>query len=146
MAPNGFTQRFRGKVQAAALWLGSSPQSGPNASVSYSTAAGGGQTLGFERMSKIVSSSAATVWALPVNGIGGGVSKELVLDISSAAFIKAPTGGGFNGTTLSVAKSTYDMQVSLVAMSSVQYAIMGAYPDTTFGGAPVGGITLTTST
>lgn len=138
----GFTQRFKGKITGASLWLGPSQQGGPGAYVAYTTAAA--LTIGNERVSKITASSASVVSQLALGYPGA--EKTLVLDVSSGLFIKAPAGGGFNGTTLSVMKSTYDMQIKLTAMSSVQYALESAYPDTTAGGAAVGGVTLSTTT
>lgn len=139
---NGFTQRFKGKITASSLWLGGSPQFGPGAYVAYSTA--GSMDPGTEKVSLLQASSAAVVSQLAPGSPAQ--EKLLVIDVSSSIFIKAPAGGGFNGSTLSVFKSTYDMRVQLVAMSSLQWAIAQAYPDTTFGGAPVGGITLSTTT
>lgn len=146
---NGFTQRFKGKIQAAALWLGNSAQFGPTANRAYSTAAGTNGlaigTIGPEAVPSINASSALSVWQL-TGPIVAGSRQTLDLTVSSAAFIKAPTGVSFDGSTNTVFKSTYTMRVSMLGLSSVAMRITDVYPDTTAGGAPVGGITLSTTT
>lgn len=142
---NGFTQRFRGKVQATQLWLQGIPLLGaPGVNASYSTA--GTQTLGNEPISSINASSAISIWTLGSAPVPG-VRKVLELTaVSSGAFIKAAAGTAFDASTNTVMKSTYPMRIELVGVSTVRWSIVQAYPDTTAGGAPVGGITLSTTT
>lgn len=149
MAANGFVQRFKGKAQLAALWLGGSARFGSAAKVAYSTAAGTNGlaigTIGLEAVPSINASSALSIWQLS-NPVQAGWTQVLDLTVSSGAFIKAPSGVSFDGSTNTVIKSTYTMRLSLVSLSSIAMRITDVYPDTTAGGAPVGGVTLSTTT
>lgn len=140
---NGFTQRFRGKITAQSIWANGSQQYGAGAYVAYSTA--GTQTLGLERLSAINAASAASVFTLGGMPVAG-LEKILDLTVSSGVFIKAAAGSCFDPSTNTVFKSTYAQRLTLIGISSVAWRIRGVYPDTTAGGAPVGGGTLSTTT
>lgn len=141
--PSGFVTRFKGKVTAAALWLGKSAQFGPGSVVAYTTA--GTQTLGYEGAATINASSAVSIWQMS-DLPSPGMRKFYDLTVSSAMFLKAASGASFDGSTNTVIKSTYNMRLELRGLSTAKWSIVGAYPDTTAGGAPVGGITLSTTT
>ena len=142
--PSGFTTRQKGKVTFAALWLGASPQYGGGAAVSYSTV--GTQTLGKEKLSLITASSGIAIFSmseLPVMGLERTIN---MISVSSGVFLKAAAGASFDASTNTVIKSTYNQRINLIGVSSAKWQINSVYPDTTAGGAPVGGITLTTTT
>ncbi len=141
---NGIMQRFRGKVQAAGLFLGVSPQYGPGTRVAYSTA--GTQTMGLEGISAINASSAISIWQMGLSPTPGLRHTIQFTAISSAAFVKAVAGVSFDESTNTVFKSTYVQRVSLLGMTTLKWSITDVYPDTTAGGAPVGGLTLSTTT
>lgn len=139
----GFVQRFKGKIAAAALWFNGAQVFGPGAYVAYSTA--GTQTIGAQALAKITASSAISIFTmsdLPAPGL----EKFFDLAVTSGMFLKAASGASFDNSTNTVIKSTYNMRLNLMGLSSAKWAIMGVYPDTTAGGAPVGGITLSTTT
>lgn len=147
---SGFVQRWNGKIRAASLWLGGSQKFGPGARASYSTAAGTNGlaigTIGPEGVVSINASSGASVFTL-TDQIQAGFTKVLDLVVTSSVFIKAPTGVALDATTTNlVFKSTYSQRVSVVGLSSVAIRITDVYPDTTAGGAPVGGLTLSATT
>jgi hypothetical protein len=142
--PSGFVTRVKGKATYAALWLGASAQYGNGAYVAYSTA--GTQTLGREKVSSINASSGASVFTmseLPVPGLEREIN---MITVSSAAFLKAAAGASFDASTNTVIKSTYTQRISLLGLTTAKWQITGVYPDNTAGGAPVGGITLSTTT
>lgn len=143
--PSGFTQRFRGKIQATQFWLQGIPLMGaPGAAVSYST--DGTQTIANEPISSINASSAISIWTLSAAPMPG-VRKTIELTaVSSGAFIKAKAGTAFDASTNTVIKSTYPMRIELIGVTTLRWSILQAYPDSTAGGAPVGGITLSTTT
>lgn len=139
----GFTQRFKGKITGAALWLGGAPVYGPGSRVAYSTA--GTQNIANEAISSINASSAMSIWSM--TGLPApGLQKVFDLTVSSGAFIKAAAGASFDASTATVIKSTYAMRLTLMGLSSAKWSIIDVYPETTLGGAPVGGVTLTTTT
>lgn len=149
MAPNGFVQRFKGKIQATALFLGGSQVYGGGAAKSYSTAAGTGSLaigqLGPETVQTINASSGLSIFTM-TDKPQAGESKVLDLLVSSGVFIKAASGVSFDSSTNPVFKSTYSMRVQLIGISSVAWRISNVFPMSTAGGAPLGGITLSQTT
>lgn len=142
--PSGFTSRNKGKSTQVSFWNGASPQFGPGAYVAYSTA--GTQTLGQEKISALTASSAIAIFSmseLPRPGLEREIN---VLSVSSGVFLKAAPGASFDASTNTVIKSTYAQRISLLGLTTAKWQITGVYPDTTAGGAPVGGITLSTTT
>lgn len=140
---NGFTQRWKGKVTAQSVWMGAQQFFGPGATPSYSTA--GTQTLSIARAARISASSGASVFTLgfaPSPGLEFNVS---LTTVSSAAFVKAAAGTAFTPSTATVFKSTYEMQVSLIGLSTTNWGIRSVWPppSTLVGGS---GITLSTTT
>lgn len=143
MAPNGFTNRSKGKATFQAVWFGGSAQYGSGSRVAYSTA--GTQALGLEGICSINASSGASVFSmseLPAPGL----TKMFDLTVSSAVFIKAAAGASFDASTNTVIKSTYTGRITLRGLTTAKWTIVDVYPDTTVGGAPVGGVTLSTTT
>lgn len=154
MAPNGFVNRSKGKSSFQTLWIGNSNQGGPGSYLAYSTAAvtpGSGTTvigqLGPESISGVNASSGLTIWTLTALPVPGVRKQITLLNNVSGVFIKAPAGASFDQSTNTVIKSTYaPATITLIGLTSAKFAIQDVYPDTTAGGAPVGGITLSTTT
>jgi hypothetical protein len=145
----GFTQRFTGKISARSLWLGGSALMGQGARQSYSTAAVTGSlpigTLGAEALQTINASSAISIFTMTDTPTPG-EPKMLDLVVSSGVFVKAAPGTSFDPSTNTVLKSTYSMRVQLVGLSSNKWSIVNVFPMSTAGGAPLGGLTLSTTT
>lgn len=143
MPHNGIMQRFKGKIAAAALFLGGVYQYGPGSRVAYSTA--GTQTLGAEGIASINASSGISIFSM-ADLPSAGQTKVFDLTVSSGVFIKAAAGASFDASTNTVIKSTYSQRITLRGLSTAKWTIVDVYPDSTAGGAPVGGVTLSTTT
>jgi hypothetical protein len=121
----GFVQRFKGKITADALWY-----KGWNFDVSTPAAA---STASAFQILNVISATGADVRTLqaPKSGI-----KEVIAitQVSSATFIKAAAGTNFGlmGTsTMIVMKSTIQMTVALVGLSSIQWAVESVWSTST---------------
>lgn len=143
--PNGFVQRWKGKVVGAAYWVSGAGQVfGNGSAITYSTT--GTQTMGQEAVSLINSSSAISIFSLSGAAPVHGIEKQIhLLTVSSGVFIKAGPGTSFDPSTNTVIKSTYAMMITLLGESSVKWGIKAVFPppSTLVGGS---GITLTTTT
>ena len=142
MTPNGIMQRFKGKIAAAALFLGSVYQYGPGSAQSYSTA--GTQSLGNEGIASITASSGASVFTM-TDKPSAGQTKVFNLLVTSGVFLKAPSGVTFDGTN-PVFKSTGNMRVELRGLSTAAWTVVSAYPASTALGGPIGGLTFSATT
>lgn len=123
----GFVQRFKGKIQADQLWTkgwaASETQSNPAA----------GSTLGAFGSVTLASATAAVVFTMqpPKAGIEHVIAMTAV---SSGVFLKAPPGvnfGVFGGSTIIVLKSTSQMTIEFIGISTVQWAIQSVWTTST---------------
>lgn len=121
----GFVQRFKGKIACDALWY-----KGWNLDVS--TPAAASTALAFQVLN-VISSSGADVRTLqaPKSGV-----KEVIAitAVATATFVKAAPGTSFGlmGTsTMIVMKSTVQMTVALVGLSSIQWAVESVWSTST---------------
>lgn len=140
---SGFVTRSKGKSSFQSLWIGGAQIGGPGTVVAYSTA--GTQTLGAERVSQITGSSGASVFTMGTPPPIGVEKLIAIVSVSSAIFVKAPTGYSFDPSTNTVFKSTYAQQVAVVTLTTAKLSISGVWPppSTLVGGS---GITLSTTT
>lgn len=124
---SGFVQRWKGKVNADALWVKGWGQS----EVQQTPAAG--STLSQFANYNIISATAASVYTL--QPVDPGVTAVIAMtNVSSAAFIKAAPGnnfGVFGGSTIIVLKSTSIMTIALRGMSSAAWAIESIWSTST---------------
>lgn len=142
--PSGFQQRFKGKVSAGALWLGGAPQFGAGSVIPLTTNA----ALNIPNVgtATLVSSSAATVWQM-LGAPQQGLEMEIVtLNVANSVFIKAAPGTSFDPSTNTVIKSTQAQNIAMIGLSTVKWSIKSVFPASSAGGAPLGGITLSTTT
>lgn len=121
----GFVSRFKGKITADALWY-----KGWNFDVSTPAAA---STASAYQVLNVISSSGADVRTLqaPKSGI-----REIIAitAVATATFVKAAAGTNFGlmGTsTMIVMKSTVQMTVALVGLSSIQWAVESVWSTST---------------
>lgn len=120
---SGFVQRFKGKVNAECLFV----KGWGFSEVSTSTPAAG-STLSQDRANIILNAAtAAVVYTLPPVEVGA-MAKLLFQAVSSGIFVKAASGNNFGtigsgGSTATVLKSTAQMTVSLIGVSSISWAV-----------------------
>lgn len=122
----GFTQRFKGKIAAAELWIGGQDQSSVDAPSTDST-------LGAVRTSRIISSSGAGIYTVPrpVPGLDRTIS---ITSVSSGVFLKAASGVSFGvigGSTMTVMKSTVPMTIELAGLSTSLWWLKSAWSTST---------------
>lgn len=144
MAPNGFTQRFTGKIRTGVLWLGRQQMNGSGAAASYSTA--GTQTIAQQaRVNIITGSSGLSVFTL---GFMPNIGHEydFTFVVSSGVMLKAMAGSAFDASTNLVMKTTAAMNVKLIGISTVAWRVASVFPISTAGGGPVGGLTFSATT
>lgn len=125
----GFTQRWKGKITAASLWVAGQQQNGIESPSTDST-------LGAVRTSRLTPSSGAGVYTVPAPGLYGiGLERNILIpSVSSGAKLKAAAGSNFGviGTsTMIVLASTVPMSLSLLAVSSVQWQLKGVWSTST---------------
>lgn len=133
----GFVQRFKGKIQADSIFLKGYGWSEVSTSLGSTAAAVANSTLSADRTNYVINgSSAAIVYTLPPVEQGARASL-LFLAVSSAVFIRAsttaPNGAnnfgvqGAGGSTAIVLKSTAQMTVDLIGVSSVSWAVTSVW-------------------
>lgn len=141
----GFTQRWKGKTSASAVWWQGTQVFGPGTVFTGNDATATKTIPVVNGIALLTAATAAAVWMIGATPIPGQPLLVSIPSVSSAIFVKAPSGVSFDASTNTVFKSTYAMQVTLRGISSLAYRIEGVWPppSTLVGGS---GITLTTTT
>lgn len=150
----GFSQRWKGRIAARQLWLGSPAVQVTATGGDLNTIAGSAtlqalttssttSTITNTGPTTIASSSALTIWRL-APPTSPGMDKLIQLTtVSSGVFITTSTDGSvlLNGSSLNTTiKSTIATIIDLFATSTSNWAIAGVYPST------LGPLTISTTT
>ncbi len=151
MAPNGFVQRWKGKVAlpVGGLFIGGVSVT-PSAADLNTVLAAGTLTAYTTAGTQNIAAGNATISASSALSIfsmleAPKVSVERVLSlilVSSGVFIKAAAGTSFDPSTNTVIKSTYAQQITLFGLSTTKWSIKSVFPVSTIGGT----LTLSTTT
>ena len=131
--PSGYMQRYKGKIQATRIDVGTDGlrQYTVQSSASLATSTNFLQNAG---LSVIVGSSGSAVFTLeaPVQG----VEKQIVLSTVSSGAIVASTAATFDGASLaikflsSVGSGAAGAGISLIGLSTARWGVVGIYPST----------------
>lgn len=124
---SGFTQRWKGKITAAELYI-------QGVSMFDVETPSTDSTLGAVRVSKITNSSGAGIYTVPRPTFAGQDRTLAITSISSGAFFKAAAGTSFGlmGTsTMTVMKSTIQMSIDICALSTALWAVRGVWSTST---------------
>lgn len=145
--PSGFQQRWKGKVNAAVLWLGGQPQNGIASALALTTSSTT-TTIPSAGVTTIVSSSVLSIWRLQPprpHNINMPVTIQLTT-VSSGVFITTSTDGSvlINGSSINTTiKSTQAGVIEMVPTSTTNWAIRSVFPGSTLVSSI---LTLSTST
>lgn len=129
----GFVQRFKGKIEADSLWVKGVQVAGAGAAanVSLISSSLGASTLSGS-ISVLLSSGSTTQAIVRLSRPFAGATKTIQVSTGLGVIITASTNGSitFNGSTLSVAASSGSTcyTLELVGTSTVNWAVVGAYP------------------
>ena len=122
----GFAQRWKGKVTADALWVSGWFFNGVQSPAAAST-------LNTFMNANIISATAASAYTLQPPEPGVPVTLALT-NVSSGVAIKAAAGSNFGvmgGSSMIVMKSTVQMTIEMVGVSTVSWAIKSVWSTST---------------
>ena len=133
MAPNGFVDRFKGKVEVDpnSSWVGGIPMYGTVTQLNaVPTSTGSTITIGRNTVARINASSTTAFVRLPSISF---VGQPLAIEIfgygstSTSVFITAATGQAFIGSSYNVLRSTQNLTIEFQATSTLNWSIMGTF-------------------
>ena len=140
---NGFVQRFKGRVQAAQLWLAGVPMNGPQSVLAFTTASA--TITPPSAIATLTATTGISVFTLGYAPLFGQELSLAVISVSSGVQIKAAAGTSFDPSTNTVIKSTQVQTITLLGVSTTKWSIKSVFPPSTLS-TLINGITLSTTT